>query len=364
MIRTQHSYKVIAMALLVLFSFAACTCKPKDSQDSNNSGLESARGPVNLAIWSNYVSPEMLKKFTESTGIQVNVSNYSSNEELLAKMQAGGSGIDVAVPSDYMVSIMISLQLLRALNREKLTNFGGLDPDFLGKTYDPTNRYSVPYGWTVTGIATNTELTKNPVTSWAALLAREDLKGKISLLDDSREALGAVLRTQGKSINSVDTQSLTDAKIALSKVKSRIKAFTSEPLDMLVNGDLAASQMYSSDALQARRNTKNRVQFEIPEEGGTLAIDNVVVPLNAPNPTAAFELVNFLISNEANLSFVTTVLAGPVVKGTKSLLPAELQADTGLFPSAEKLAKCEMIQDIGEASEAWDRIWTEVKVSY
>jgi len=322
---------------------------------------EPLSGTVNLAIWSNYVTNETLASFTTATGVTVNVSNYSSNEELLAKLQAGGTGIDVAVPSDYMVQIMQNLQLIEVLDRTQISNVAGLDPTKMGKPFDPENRWSVPYGWTVTGIGINRDVYKGPLASWKDLLTLPELNGKVSLLDDAREALGAALRTVGHGINTVDPAQLEMGRKALADARGQIRAFTSEPRDLLVRGELAAAQIYSSDALQARRETGGRIEFVVPQEGGTMAIDNLVIPRGAPNPRAAHALINHLISAESNVTYVTSILAGPVVLKTMELLTPELRDNRGLFPPAEIMAKCEMVTDIGEATKLWDRAWTEVK---
>ena len=106
---------------------------------------------MNLAIWSNYLSPDALKAFRDRTWIDVQVSNYSSNEELLAKLQAGASGYDVIVPSDYMVFTLIKLGLLKELSYGDLPNVRDLDSRYLHKSYDPKNRFSLPYDWGTTG---------------------------------------------------------------------------------------------------------------------------------------------------------------------------------------------------------------------
>src|SRR5947208_436229 len=144
--------KSIVILLAAALVLGSCTKKttPGEAPQAASSGKV-----VNLAIWSNYVSPELLKAFEAKTGIKVQVSNYSSNEELLAKLQAGASGYDVAVRSDYMVGVMGHLNLLKELDKQQLTNLKSVDPKFLHKPYDPDSKYSVPYDWGTTGIAVN-----------------------------------------------------------------------------------------------------------------------------------------------------------------------------------------------------------------
>jgi spermidine/putrescine-binding protein len=351
---------------LILLSLNACTCSPSSqvtsSEQAGGGQGNSLHKEVNLAIWSNYVTDETIAAFKQATGIEVRISNYSSNEELLAKLQAGGSGIDVAVPSDYMVAALQKLNLVEPLNHALLPNMEGLDPNMKGREFDPTNQWSLPYGWTLTGIAVNRDLFKGNVASWKDLITHPELKGRVSLLDDAREALGAVLRTQGGGINSTDQTQIEAAKTALISAKPWIRAYTSEPRDLLVRGEVAAAQIYSSDALQARRETGGKIEFIVPEDGATMAIDNLVIPKGATNVAAAHALINHLLSPESNVSYVNTILAGPVVMKTAELLDPNLKADTGLFPPKEKMERLEMARELGDVAALWDRAWTEVKV--
>jgi spermidine/putrescine transport system substrate-binding protein len=180
-------------------------------------------------------------------------------------------------------------------------------------------------------------------------------------LDDVRETLGAALKAQGFSLNSKDPAELLKAKELLVKNRGRIKAFTSEPLMALVNGETAVAQAYVSDALQARRTTGGKIDFIIPEEGGTFWIDSLVIPQGAKHLKEAHALIDFLLEPKSNVSTVLALFVAPANKEAFALLPKDLQTNAMLFPSAAVLAKCEMIQDLGEVLTQWDRVWTEVK---
>lgn len=317
---------------------------------------------LNLAIWSNYVTPEILADFEKRTGIKVQISNYSSNEELLAKLQAGASGYDVAVPSDYMVFAMSKLGLVLELNSTKLSNLKSLDPRFLKKPYDPTNRYSVPYDWGTTGIAVNRDLYKGKMNGWKDLFNATNLSGKFSLLDDVRETVGASLKMLGLSLNTTRPEDLKRAKEVLLKARSRVKAFTSEPMMPLMSGETAVAHAYMSDTLQARHKSGGKnIEYIIPEEGATLWIDNLVIPRGAAHIDEAHLFINYLLEAKTNASTVMNIFVAPANKDTLALLPKEYQLNSALFPSPKVLEPCEMMQDLGEATTLWDRVWTEVK---
>jgi spermidine/putrescine transport system substrate-binding protein len=337
----------------------SCTSKEKGAGSSSDTTRQNKK--VNLAIWSNYLPPELISRFEKQSGVKVQVSNYSSNEELLAKLQAGASGYDVVVPSDYMIFVMNKLGLLNELDYAQIPNSKSIDSKFLKKGYDPENKHSIPYDWGTTGIAINRTLYSGTVKGWKDLFTKEDLFGKFTLLDDAREVIGAALKLQGHSLNSKNPDELNQAKALLLKARKNVKAFTSEPLMPLVNGETAVAHIFMSDALQARRKTGGKIDYIIPEEGGTLWVDSLVIPKGAKNLKEAHQLINFLLEPSSNAATVVSVLVAPANREAFALLPKDIQNDPLLFPPASVLAPCEMIQDLGDGLVMWDRIWTEIK---
>lgn len=318
---------------------------------------------VNLAIWGNYLTKDAEQRFTEKTGIHIHVMNYSSNEELLAKVQSGASGIDVAVPSDYMVDVMTKLHLLEQLQKEKIGSFKSLAQEVLAQPFDPDNKYSLPYAWAVSGIAVNRDLFKDPINSWHDFFENPKLNGKISLLDDVREVTAAVLKMNGKSVNTTNPQELKDAREQLLKIKKGVKMFTSDTVDILKNKEVIAAQAYSPDALQAAAKSGSKIEFIIPKEGATRSIDNLVIIKGSKHMDSAHQLINFLLQRDNDAEFVKNLWAGPVVAGLKGSLPPEFQSNHALFPAPETLARLERIHDLGEQNRLYEEIWTAVKSS-
>ncbi|OFZ13578.1 MAG: hypothetical protein A2X86_10800 [Bdellovibrionales bacterium GWA2_49_15] len=317
---------------------------------------------VNLSTWSNYVDQELLKEFEAQTGIKVNLSIYSSNEELLAKIQAGASGIDVAIPSDYMVEVMQKLNLLSEMDLALIPNKELVNQEFLKQSFDPGNKYSLPYAWSTAGIAVNRDLYKGVIKSWKDVFLNPALKGKLSFLDDVREVTAAALKMHGFSVNTTTPSELKLAEATLVEVKPRVKMFRSDTVEALLKKEVAVAHSYSSDALQAARTSGGVIEYILPEDGGTRALDNLVILKGHQNREGAHQLINFLLSLKANVSFVKTVLGGPVLKTTRQELPAEIQNNRSLFPSNEQLARFESIIDLGEATGLYDKLWTKIKV--
>jgi spermidine/putrescine transport system substrate-binding protein len=339
----------IILAVLVLTSLLACTKKESPT--------------VNLAIWGNYLTPAMQEKFEKESGVKLRLSSYSSNEELLAKIQMGSSGLDVAVPSDYMVNILIKMNLLEPLTMADLPNSAGIDDSFLKQSFDPENKFSLPYSWTTTGIAVNKDLYKDSIRGWKDLLANPALDGKYALLDDVRETTGAALKLDGASVNTVAPADLKKARQTLLGSKKTVKMFTSDTIDILKNKEVAAAQAYSSDALQAASKSGGKIEYILPAEGSTMAIDNLVLIKGGKNPAAALKLINFLLSQESEKDRVQNVMTGPILKGTKALLSPELQQNKALFPAADVRRRLEAIHDLGKDNHLYEELWTEVKTA-
>lgn len=337
--------------LPILLLQAACTKGHEAAPDRQ----------LNVATWSNYISKELLEEFYKKTKIRVNLSYYSSNEELLGKIQAGAEGYDLIVPSDYMVFVMAKLGLLQTLDLSKIPNFEGVDSQMVKRPFDPDNKFSVPFAWGTTGIAVNTSKYKKTVSSWRDLFENPEVSGKFSVMDDAREALGAAAKLKGFSLNTTLESELKLAKEILMKTKKNVKAFNSETLDLLVSGEVVMAQAYSSDALKARAATKGQIDFIIPKEGATLWIDNLAVPAKSKKAAEAQELINFLLEDRVNASRVVNFFTAPVKKGAMALLPAELKSDSRLFLPKEVMARTELMIDLGDKSEIWDRLWTEIK---
>ena len=339
---------LVGLALLSLAFQPACISRKKPDPT------------LNLAIWSNYLAPEILERFHQRTGIRVVESHYSSNEELLAKLQAGATGYDVAVPSDYMVFALRQLKLLEPIDHAQLSHFSALDRQFLGKSYDPKNENSVPYNYGTTGIAYRKDLFPEGVRGFRDLFTNPKLNGKFTLLDDAREGLGAALKIQGQSLNTTDPKLLENAKRLVLTQRDRVKEFTSETKNALIQGEVWAAHAYSSDALQAREVTQGKVQYVIPIEGATLWIDSLVIPKGAPHPDLALQFINFLLEPESAQATVKHFLA-TANHDARSTLPDTYSKDPLLFPSADVMPRLEMIQDLGEKLGLYDRAWTEVK---
>lgn len=342
--------KSFCWLVTITLTLNSCTRK---SSDQNTDQM------LNLAIWGNFIEPKIVQDFTKKTGIKVNITNYSSNEELLAKVQMGNSGIDVAVPSEYMVTIMIKMKLLEKINHQKIMNFKAIDPRLLKPLGDQNNDFSLPYCMTTSGIAIHRDLYKGKIKSWKDVFNNPELKGKISLLDDAREATGVITKMLGYSVNTIDTKQIQEAKDFFIKVKPQIKMFASDTIDILKNKEVAVAQAYSSDALQAAQSAN--IEYLIPEHGSVYTIDNLVILKNSKNIEAAHLFINAMYTQAADQSRVELVKCGPILPTTRDLLPIELKKNSALFPEKSILDQLEKIMDLEKYNNTYEDLWSSLK---
>lgn len=317
--------------------------------------------PLRLLTWSNYYPEEMLADFTQKTGIKVELSYMSSNEELFAKLRAGATGFDLIQPSDYMVRRMAALKMLAPLDHTQLTNLSHIDEFYANPAYDPGLKHSVPFTWGTTGISLNTAKVKVPVdgVTWKTLFQSADPR-HTSLLDDMREVFGAALKAEGKSINSSDVESLELARQKITLAKNSILTFSSEPKPLILKDEITVSHVYSCDALQAQKENPN-IRYFIPAEGGTIWTDNFAITTGSKKAREAHTFINYFLDPENNLKLIRENTLTTPNKTARAKLSPEESGDPNMYPPAEVLRKMEFLEDNAETMEVMNRMWTELK---
>jgi spermidine/putrescine transport system permease protein len=315
---------------------------------------------LNLYIWSNYIAPETLARFEARHGVKVNVDLYDSNEALLAKLQAGNAGYDVVCPSDYSVEVLRLQDLLRLLDHSALPHLRNVDAAFLDRAYDPGNAHSVPYFWGTSGIAYSRKHVGEPPVSWGALFDPR-YRGRILMLDDSREAIGAALKWRGHSQNTRDPRLLEAAREDLLQQKPLVRTYNSSNFeDILLSGDVWLAQAWNGQIAKAMEQDPD-IGYALPREGSTLFIDNLAIPVDARNVALAHAFIDFTLEAEIAAEICRTMKYSSPNRAAWPLLPPELRANQAVFPPADALGRLELIRDLGEATVAYDRLWTEIK---
>ena len=319
------------------------------------------QGQLNVYIWSNYIAPETVRRFEERHHVRVNVDVYDSNEALIAKMQSGNVDYDVVCPSTYTVQSLIAQGLLRELDFSALPHLTNVDARFLDRPHDPHNRYSVPYFWGTTGIAYRKSKVGN-VDSWGALWDAR-YRGRILMLDDARETFGAALKRNGLSVNTTDPGPLGVAQRALIAQRPLVRAYNSSNFeDVLLSGDVWLAQGWNGQFARAIAQDAD-IRYVIPREGSFLFLDSLAIPRGAPHPELAHAFLDFVMEAEVAAEICRTMQYSSPNRAALALLPAAIRDNPAIFPSAEVVARTEIIEDIGDATVLYDRLWTEVKTS-
>lgn len=281
---------------------AAAEAAPAEAALPEFCGDASRLAPVlRFFNWADYMDEDIMTQFEAECGVKVTQDIYSSNEDLIAKLQAGNAGYDLVIPSDYAVQILISAGLLHKLDMANIPNVANIDPALMGMYYDSENVYSIPYQWGTTGIAYNTTAYPDGVDSWAALFDPAQVceqKGFSSMLDDERESIGAVLKYLGYSYNDSDPDHQAQARDVLLAQKDCLAAYNSDNYNQtLASEEVMIAHAWSGGTAMARSENEN-VKFVIPKEGGSIWMDNMSIPADAPNSYTAEIFINYLLSAE------------------------------------------------------------------
>jgi len=321
-----------------------------------------------LYTWVEYIDPDIKTQFEAECGVKITETNFDSNETLLATLQAGGADYDIVVPSDYMVQILISEGMLMELDYNVVTNIQHMEPLNVNQYFDPDQKYTVPWFWGTSGFAVDTNVVTDVESSWSMMFdTNSPYCGKISMLDDERETIGAALMYLGYPINDVDPAHLEEAKNLLIEQSKCVKAYDSQTNDdLIISGETVLSHIWTGDAILAGlpdSGGREGVAYVIPSEGCTIWQDNMAVPVGAPNAYTAMVFMNYTQYPDIAAQNAEWVGYATPNKASKEFIDPEMLANEGIYPSAEVAESLQWIEDVGPALELYDRIWTEFKAA-
>jgi spermidine/putrescine-binding protein len=318
-----------------------------------------SNGTLHLYNWDNYLNPAVLRDFEKETGIKVVEDKFASNEELLAKLQSGAGGYDLAVPSDYMVRVMIRQKLLAPLDHRQLPHLGNLGARFRNPGYDPGLRYSVPYLWGMTAIGYNTR--HAAPGGWDDLFNPDKLgklRGRVSMLNDMREAIGAALIYRGYSPNSIRPKELEAARAVLLAQKPFLAKYDSEAYkESLAAGEIWLAHGWSGELYNARRENPG-IAVAVPREGSFLFVDNLVIPKGARNRPAAERFIDYLLRADVAARNVNHLRYPTPNEAARKLIDPKLEGANLRIPANVRLHS---LEDLGENARLYEKIWTELK---
>ena len=292
-------WRLLASLILVSAVLAGCGGQSAPSGDQPaasdsacpepNPRMEVTSTEVNLFVWTEYIPQDTIDCFEEVYGIQVNQSEYSSNEEMYAKLSAGGANYDLVQPTDYIVDLMIRQGLLQKFDKERLPVLATLDPNYLDLPFDPGNDYTLPYQAGTDGIIVNTDKVDTLPTSYADLW-NPAYAGRLIMIDDSRAIIGATLLTLGYDVNTTDPAQLAEAQTRLAELVKGVKIFDSDsPKTALIGGDADLGIVWTGESALAQREDP-AFQYIYPAEGPIRWQDNYAIPSDAAHLDAAYAL--------------------------------------------------------------------------
>lgn len=329
--------------LLLVFTLMACS-----SQNQPR---------LHVYMWSDAIKPELIQQFEATHHCRVILDTYDSNEALFAKLKLGASGYDLIFPSNYLIGLMAQQGLLQPIN--KLSHLKNIDPAYPPFLSPSKETYGIPYLVSYTGLAYRKDKVPNFTPTWQ-IFANKSLKGRMTMLNDIREALGAALRSLNLSANSKNSAEVEKAANQLISWKPNLAKFESEQYkNGIASAEFLVVQGYSGDTLQVMRENPH-VAFAYPEEGTLYSIDYVAILKGAPAPDLAHAFIDFLLEPEvAKENMIYTCYLHPN-SVAYALLPQDLQKSELLFPPSSVRQKAELIEYLGPAlaiySKAWDRV--------
>lgn len=329
---------------------------------------------VNVCSWGEYIDENLITRFEEETGIRVNYQTAESNEALYSLIKMGGADFDVIVPSDYMIARLIEEDMLAELDYDNIPNFDLIDDTYKHLSYDPENKYTVPYTWGALGIIYNTAMVSEPITSWSAMFDPQ-YAGQVLMINNSRDAIGAALLSLGYSLNTTDESQLEEAFNLIKQAKDNgvYQAFVmDEVFGKMEGGNAAIAMYYAGDYLTMLENNED-LAFVIPEEGSNWFVDAMCVLKSSQHKDEAEEWINFIASTDANLANMDYIwYASPNAEALEEY-PAYYQEvndeelDPELYeimaPSEETLARCELYKNLPKATlRLYDSLWTRLGI--
>jgi len=345
---------LVLAVLLVVGLFAGCA-----GQGSQNKGEEVT---LNVLNWGDYIDEELLAQFEDETGIRVNYSTMASNEEMLVKLSAPDCVFDICFPSDYIIEKLVAEDMLHEINKENIPNLANIDERFMDLSFDPGNKYSVPYMWGTVGILYNTTMVNEPVTSWD-ILWDEQYSGQVFMYDSIRDTIGLTLKKLGYSINTREEAHIAEAQEELIAQKGMVKAYLDDPIkSRMIAGEGAMGVVYSGDAVWCIEENPD-LAFAVPEEGSNMWFDNIIIPKSSKNVEAAEAFINFLCDAEVAKANTEYIGYSTPNKAALELLDEEMLSDETYNPPQEVLDRCEIFRDLGDFIDVYNEAWAKVKAA-
>ncbi|SIR28842.1 spermidine/putrescine transport system substrate-binding protein [Paenibacillus macquariensis] len=320
----------------------------------------SSKEKLHIYSWADNFNETVISDFEKEFNVDVTYDIFANNEDLLAKIKAGGGGYDLIQPSDYMVETMIKNNLLEPLDKNNIPNYTNIADTFKDPTFDPGNKYSIVYTSGVTGIAYNKKYIKDPIDSWEDLW-NPAYKGKVLLLDDNREMIGMALKKHGFSNSTTNQTEIKTAVDDLKKLLPNVLAFDTDTIKQkMIQEEGWISTVWSGDAAYIVKDNPD-IAYVVPKEGATIFSDNYAIPKGAKNKALAEKFINYMLDPKVSAANYEAI--GYSDPNTKAMEfhSETYRNNTMINLSADELNRVEWLSDVGDSLQFYDRYWTELK---
>ena len=329
-----------------------------------STGCAGAKKELVIFSWADYIDPELLAEFTEKTGIEINYNYFSSEEEMLSKLEAvNGGEYDLVLASDYIINITRQENLIKEIDKSKVPNYKNLNEKYLKQYFDPDGLYTVPYVAGTPLIVYDPSKVTCEITGFNSLWD-PSLKDQLVVMDHMRNVIGFTMKSMGYSLNETDPAVIAEAGEKLLTLKPNIRALDGDtPHEKLISGECTIGYVFTS---QVSAVLAERPDFKVvyPVEGMGFGIDAFFMPINAPHEAEALEFLNFMCDPE--ISARASVFTQYINCNTAATeyLPADFLSNEAVNIPSEILGDIEFMQDISsEATEQMNEIWNTFKQS-
>ncbi|MDZ7799802.1 MAG: spermidine/putrescine ABC transporter substrate-binding protein [Trueperaceae bacterium] len=324
-------------------------------------GFEGER--LSVYNWTTYIAPDTIRNFEEACGVEVTYDTYPTDTDMVARIRQGNPGYDVVVPSDVNVYLMVEEGLVEPLDHALLPNLEHIDSTFLDLQFDPNNRYTVPYQWGTVGLGYDVNAVGHEIEGWRDMFAYD---GPVSWLEDVRVMMGVGLLLLGEDPNTGDPEAIDAAKEHLIDNGDNVVYINQDDgQEVLLRGEADIVVEYSGDIFQIMEECDcDDYRYVIPEEGTNFWVDNLAIPVDAPNPELAHAFIDYVLDPQVSADIANyTAYGSPNATAIENgLIDEDLLNNPGVYPSEETQERMfEVVQD-SELEQLYNDAWDEIRI--
>ena len=346
--------------ILIVGAFCLQSCK-KDSS-VNLDKVKPTNPSVKLLSWSEYFDPQVIEQFTKDTGFDVDYITYEDPDEVEARLASEPGKFDVVIADDLSINRLSELRLIQPIDDKLLQNSSNISDEYVGKKFDPTNDYSLPYMWGTTLIAYRSDKIEQPEKTWKSLWNKK-YKDRVMLIDDRVEGLGISMLSNGLPINSSIPEHIESASAQIVDGVEKIGLRVGSDADVragLLSGDVWIASCYSGDAAMIALENEN-IQFFIPDEGAPLWMDNFSIASDSTNVSGAHQFVDYMLRKDSAAKNANFTWYGTTNSGALSLIDKELLEDETINPPESVRSLCQFyFAPDGDRDVLLNKAWGKV----